>query len=43
MVISTDEELDLLKDIGRLCAVAMQTMADALEPGITTAELDAIG
>lgn len=43
MVISTEEELVLLKDIGRLCAVAMQTMADALEPGITTAELDAIG
>ena len=43
MVISTDEELVLLKDIGRICAVAMQTMADALEPGITTAELDAIG
>lgn len=43
MVISTDEELVMLKDIGRICAVAMQTMADALEPGITTAELDAIG
>ena len=43
MVISTDEALVLLKDNGRICAVAMQTMADALEPGITTAELDAIG
>ncbi len=43
MVISTDEELEMLKDVGRVCALAMQTMADALEPGITTAELDAIG
>lgn len=43
MVISSDEELIKLKDIGRICALTMQTMADALEPGITTAELDAIG
>ena len=43
MVISTEEELEKLKDIGRLCAVAVETMAKALEPGITTAELDAIG
>jgi len=43
MVISTEEELEKLKDVGRICALAMQTMADALEPGITTAELDAIG
>jgi methionyl aminopeptidase len=43
MVISTDDELAKLKDIGRLCALAMETMAKALEPGITTRELDAIG
>jgi methionyl aminopeptidase len=43
MVISTDDELIKLKEIGRLCALAMETMAKALEPGITTAELDAIG
>jgi methionyl aminopeptidase len=43
MVISTDEELVKLKDIGRICAIAVQKMADVLEPGITTAELDAIG
>ena len=43
MVISTDDELVKLKAIGRICALALQTMADALEPGITTAELDAIG
>ena len=43
MVISTEEELQKLKDIGRLCAVAVETMAKALEPGITTRELDLIG
>lgn len=43
MVISTEEELQKLKDIGRLCAVAVETMAKALEPGITTRELDVIG
>jgi methionyl aminopeptidase len=43
MVISTEEELTKLKEIGRLCAQAMETMAKALEPGITTRELDAIG
>jgi len=43
MVISSDDELVKLKEIGRICALAMNTMAKALEPGITTAELDAIG
>lgn len=43
MVISTEDELARLKDIGRLCAQAMEMMAKALEPGITTRELDAIG
>ncbi|WP_117193562.1 type I methionyl aminopeptidase [Rhizobium terrae] len=43
MVISTEHELAKLKDIGRLCARAMETMAKSLEPGITTRELDAIG
>lgn len=43
MVISTEHELAKLKEIGRLCAQAMETMAKALEPGITTRELDDIG
>jgi methionyl aminopeptidase len=43
MVISSEQELDKLKAIGRLCAQAMETMAKSLEPGITTRELDAIG
>ncbi len=43
MVISTEDELEKLKVIGRLCAQAMETMAKSLEPGITTKELDDIG
>lgn len=43
MVISNDTELNKLKEIGRICAVTLQKMADAMEPGMTTAELDAIG
>jgi methionyl aminopeptidase len=43
MVISTEHELAKLKEIGRLCALAMESMAKSLEPGITTRELDAIG
>jgi methionyl aminopeptidase len=43
MIIANDDELIKLKAIGRICANALKTMAAALEPGITTLELDAIG
>ena len=43
MVVTNDTELQKLKDIGRICAFTLQKMADAMEPGMTTAELDAIG
>src|SRR3546814_10956426 len=43
MIVTTEEELQKLKNVGRICAIAIETMAKALEPGITTAELDAIG
>lgn len=43
MVISSEEELDKLKDIGRICGRAVKIMAEAMEPGMTTRELDAIG
>jgi methionyl aminopeptidase len=43
MTLNNDEDLARLKEIGRICANAVQIMGAALEPGITTAELDAIG
>lgn len=43
MTISNDDELRALQEIGRIVARALATMGRALEPGITTAELDAIG
>ncbi|OHV84406.1 type I methionyl aminopeptidase [Rhizobium sp. LCM 4573] len=43
MVISSEDELAKLKEIGRICARTMELMAKALEPGITTRELDDIG
>lgn len=43
MTITTEAELDKLKAIGRVCAVARDAMAAALAPGITTQELDDIG
>ena len=43
MTLNNDEDLPRLKEIGRICANAVQIMGAALEPGITTAELDAIG
>lgn len=43
MTITTDEQLEKLKAIGRICAVARDTMAAAMRPGMTTLELDEIG
>lgn len=43
MTITTDADLEKLKAIGRICAVARDAMAAALAPGITTQELDDIG
>jgi len=43
MTVSNEDELDRLQDIGRIVANALEAMAAALEPGMTTAELDAIG
>ena len=43
MTIGSEEELERLKAIGRVCSLAREAMAAALRPGITTAELDAIG
>ncbi len=43
MIVKTDDELEKLKAIGRICAEALKAMSEALRPGITTAELDLIG
>lgn len=43
LVISSEEELEKLKHIGKICANAIQVMAKAMEPGMTTRELDLIG
>ncbi|MCD2174201.1 type I methionyl aminopeptidase [Rhizobium sp. C4] len=43
MIISSEDELEKLKDIGRICGRAVKVMAEAMQPGMTTRELDAIG
>ncbi|MBK1622533.1 MULTISPECIES: type I methionyl aminopeptidase [Hyphomicrobiales] len=43
MTITKQDELDGLKEIGRIVANAMRSMAKAVEPGMTTRELDEIG
>ena len=43
MIVSSEDDLNGLKDIGRICASAVKIMGAALEPGITSRELDQIG
>ncbi|MFN4153977.1 MAG: type I methionyl aminopeptidase [Paracoccaceae bacterium] len=43
MTITQHDELEGLKDIGRIVANTLQAMAGAMEPGMTTRELDQIG
>ena len=43
MTITRQGELDGLREIGRAVANTMQAMAKAMEPGMTTRELDEIG
>ena len=43
MTINNDDELQALREIGRIVAETLAVMGRALEPGMTTAELDAIG
>ncbi|TGN62069.1 type I methionyl aminopeptidase [Paracoccus liaowanqingii] len=43
MTITQDDELDGLKRIGRIVANTMRDMAAAMEPGMTTRELDELG
>jgi methionine aminopeptidase, type I (EC 3.4.11.18) len=43
MTITHEDELEGLQAIGRIVANTMQAMARAMEPGMTTRELDEIG
>jgi len=43
MTIETDIDIQGLQRIGRIVALTIQKMGKAVEPGITTAELDVIG
>jgi methionyl aminopeptidase len=43
MTISSQKDVDGILKTGRVVAIVRDTMLDALEPGITTAELDRIG
>ncbi|MBM6580551.1 type I methionyl aminopeptidase [Microvirga sp. BT689] len=43
MTVSGDEDLVRLQEIGRIVANALEAMSAALEPGMTTSELDAVG
>jgi methionyl aminopeptidase len=43
MTIDNNDDLEKLLRIGRICALTLQHMLDQVEPGMTTAQLDAIG
>lgn len=43
MTISNEDELTRLREIGRIVANTLEAMGAAIEPGMTTAELDLIG
>ncbi|MGF1626989.1 MAG: type I methionyl aminopeptidase [Alphaproteobacteria bacterium] len=43
MTVSNEDELAKLREIGAIVARTLEAMGRALEPGITTAELDGIG
>lgn len=43
MIIKTDEDLEKLQKIGRICAITLKEMTEAVRPGMTTKELDELG
>jgi methionyl aminopeptidase len=43
MIIENEKDIEHLKTIGHICAVALQKMMEHVQPGMTTAELDDIG
>ena len=42
IVIKTDREISLMKEAGRISARALKLAGEAVEPGVTTAEIDSI-
>ncbi len=43
MTIETHDDVTALKRIGRIVSYVLQQMLDAVEPGMTTRELDQLG
>jgi methionyl aminopeptidase len=43
MIIEHEEDIEHLKAIGHICAMALQKMMEHAKPGMTTRELDSIG
>ncbi len=43
MIVTHESERVALQDIGKIVAQVLQRMGEALKPGMTTAELDALG
>jgi methionyl aminopeptidase len=43
MIVENEEDIEHLKAIGHICAVTLQTMMEAVQPGMTTVDLDEIG
>ena len=43
MTVSNEDELAGLKQIGRIVADALEAMGEAIEPGMTTLDLDHVG
>jgi len=43
MTVGSEEDLEYLKAIGRICALALRKMMEAAQPGMSTLELDELG
>ena len=43
MTVSSDDELTALRRIGRIVGDTLEAMRKAIEPGMTTLELDQVG
>jgi len=42
IVLKSEKEIELMKLAGRICATALKKAGEAVEPGVTTGEIDAI-